>query len=47
MRITQGNMRLIGRLMMQVERVLVANHLQVVTKEVVKTARKNLIIGFD
>jgi len=33
--------------MMQVERVLVANHLQVVTKEVVETARKNLIIGFD
>jgi hypothetical protein len=46
-RITQGNMRLIDRLMMQVERVLVANQLTVVTKEVVETARKNLIIGFD
>ena len=46
-RITQGNMRLIDRLMMQVERVLVANQLQVVTKEVVETARKNLIIGFE
>ncbi len=47
LRITQGNMRLIDRLMMQVERVLIANQLQVVTKEVVETARKNLIIGFE
>ncbi len=46
-RITQGNMRLIDRLMLQVERVLVANQLTVVTKEVVETARKNLIIGFE
>jgi DNA transposition AAA+ family ATPase len=46
-RITQGNMRLIDRLMKQVERVLTANHLTVVTKEVVETARKNLIIGFE
>jgi len=46
-RITQGNMRLIDRLMKQVERVLTANQLTVVTKEVVETARKNLIIGFD
>ena len=46
-RITQGNMRLIDRLMMQVERVLIANQLTVVTKEVVETARKNLIIGFE
>ena len=35
----------IERLMMQVEHVLVANQLQVVTKEVVETARQNLIIG--
>ncbi len=40
-------MRLIDRLMKQVEHVLVANELTVVTKEVVETARKNLIIGFD
>jgi hypothetical protein len=46
-RIAQGNMRLIDRLMVQVERVLIANQLQVVTKEVVETARKNLIIGFE
>ena len=46
-RITQGNMRLIDRLMLQVERVLAANQLTVVTKEVVETARKNLIIGFE
>lgn len=40
-----GNIRLIDRLMMQVEHILVANQLQVVTKEVVETARQNLIIG--
>jgi hypothetical protein len=40
-------MRLIDRLMKQVERVLAANQLTVVTKEVVETARKNLIIGFE
>src|SRR6266516_1471008 len=37
---TRGNLRLIDRLMMQVEHVLVANQLQVVTKEVVETARE-------
>ncbi len=46
-RITRGNLRLIDRLMTQVEYVLLANQLAVVTKEVVETARKNLIIGFD
>ena len=46
-RITQGNMRLIDRLMLQVERVLAANQLTVVTREVVETARQNLIIGFN
>jgi hypothetical protein len=47
LRVTRGNLRLIDRLMMQVEHVLVANQLQVVTKEVVETARQNLIIGPD
>jgi transposase InsO family protein len=47
LRITRGNMRLIERLMMQVEHILVANQLQVVTKEVVETARENLIIGLN
>jgi hypothetical protein len=47
LRISKGNIRLIERLMMQVEHVLVANQLQVVTKEVVETARQNLIIGPD
>ncbi len=47
LRITRGNIRLIERLMMQAEHVLVANQLQVVTKEVVETARQNLIIGPD
>jgi hypothetical protein len=45
LRITRGNIRLIERLMMHVEHVLVANQLTVVTKEVVETARRNLIIG--
>src|SRR6266567_4653654 len=45
LRITRGNLRLIDRLMTQVEYVLLANQLQVVTKEVVETARQNLIIG--
>jgi len=47
LRITKGNIRLIERLMMQVEHVLTANQLTIVTKEVVETARKNLIIGPD
>jgi DNA transposition AAA+ family ATPase len=46
-RITKGNIRLIERLMMQVEHVLTANQMTIVTKEVVETARKNLIIGPD
>ncbi len=45
LRITRGNIRLIERLMMQVEHVLVANQTQVVTKDVVETAQQNLIIG--
>jgi hypothetical protein len=45
LRIIKGNICLIEQLMMQVEHVLVANQLQVVTKEVMETARQNLIIG--
>jgi len=47
LRITRGNLRLIDRLMLQVEHVLVANETQIVTKDVVETARQNLIIGPD
>ena len=45
LRITRGNIRLIERLMLQVEHVLVANQMQLVTKDVVETAQQNLIIG--
>jgi len=45
LRITRGNIRLIERLMMQVEHVLVANQTRIVTKDVVETAQQNLIIG--
>lgn len=41
----QGNICQIKRLMMQIEHVLLANQLQVAKKEVVETARENLIIG--
>jgi DNA transposition AAA+ family ATPase len=44
-RITNGNFRLLQRLLGQVERVLQINELQFVTKEVVEAARELLIIG--
>lgn len=44
-RITNGNFRLLQRLLSQVERVLQINELRFVTKEVVETAREMLIIG--
>ena len=45
LRITRGNIRVIERLMMQVEHVLAVNQREIVTKEVVETARDNLILG--
>ncbi|NUP23630.1 MAG: hypothetical protein HOZ81_47750 [Streptomyces sp.] len=44
-RITSGNFRLTVRLVGQIERVLKINNISTVTKEVVETARKNLVIG--
>jgi hypothetical protein len=44
-RITNGNFRLLQRLLSQVERVLQINELRFVTKEVVEAARELLIIG--
>lgn len=44
-RITEGNFRVIHRLLMQIERILEINHLQTVTKEVVEKARERLVLG--
>jgi hypothetical protein len=44
-RITNGNFRLTGRLIAQIQRILDINHLSVVTREVVEAARESLVIG--
>ncbi len=44
-RITDGNFRLLRRLLSQVERLLCINRLEVVTVAVVEAARDNLVIG--
>ena len=45
MRITEGNFRVIHRLLMQVERILEINDLRTVTKEVVEKVRERLVLG--
>jgi DNA transposition AAA+ family ATPase len=44
-RITNGNFRLLNRLLTQIKRVMEINQLGYITKEVVETARDCLVIG--
>ena len=44
-RITGGNFRLVQRLFSQIARILEINQLRTITKEVVETARENLVVG--
>lgn len=44
-RITQGNFRLLQRLLAQIERLLAINGFKLVSKELVEVARESLVIG--
>jgi hypothetical protein len=44
-RLTRGNLRLLARLLTQMERVLTINRLEQFSVAVVETARENLVIG--
>ena len=44
-RVTGGNLRLLTRLLTQVERVLGVNDTQVISVEIVEAARDSLVIG--
>ena len=44
-RITRGNFRLVHRLVVQIERVLKINDLNLITSDVVEAARSTLVIG--
>jgi DNA transposition AAA+ family ATPase len=44
-RITNGNFRLLPRLFVQIERILLINELNVITEDVVEAARSTLVIG--
>jgi hypothetical protein len=44
-RMTGGNLRLLSRLLTQVERVLGVNDTQVISVEIVEAARDSLVIG--
>jgi len=44
-RVTQGNFRLIQRLLKQASRIMVVNKLSSITKEVIEAARECLVIG--
>jgi len=44
-RIIAGNFRLIHRLCLQISRLMEINEMTIITKELVETARKSLVIG--
>jgi len=44
-RLTTGNFRLLHRLFVQIERILLINELHVITEDVVEAARSTLVIG--